>query len=154
MIRSCTVDSNVCLSRRDRAQSQPQPSVVSAEARTPPVQRRGASEISALGGEIADLTERLNTSQEELDSPVRGAWCVARKFVAGKLDLVEGQAALGTPETKVARASKSAAVVLGVVGGVEGSAGVLLETLKAVPLRDVSLFDNCGLRQIELTVTF
>jgi hypothetical protein len=114
-------------------------SVVSAEARTPPVQRRGASEISGLRGEIADLAERLDTSQHELDGPVRGAWCVARKLVAGKLDLVEGKTTLSPPEAKVASASESAAVVLGVVGGVEGSAGVLLETLEAVPLKIVSL---------------
>jgi len=59
--------------------------------------------------------------------------------MAGKLDLVEGQAALGTPEAKVASAGESAAVVLGVVGGVEGSAGVLLKTLETVPLGGVSL---------------
>jgi hypothetical protein len=125
---------NVDLRRRDRAQSQPQPSVVSAEARTPPVQRRSASEVSALRGEIANVAERLDTSQEELNSPVRGARCVAGKLVASKLNLVEGQAALGAPKTKVTSASESAAVVLGVVGSVEGSAGVLLKTLKAVPL--------------------
>ena len=59
--------------------------------------------------------------------------------MAGKLDLVEGQAALRTPKTKVASASEGAAVVLGVVGGVEGSAGVLLKTLETVPLGGVSL---------------
>lgn len=118
-------------------------SVVSAEARTPPVQRRSASEVSGLRGEIADLAERLDTSQHELDSPVRGAWCVSRKLVAGKLDLVEGKTTLSPPKTKVASASESAAVVLGVVGSVEGSAGVLLETLETVPLRNVSLYDVC-----------
>jgi len=61
--------------------------------------------------------------------------------MAGKLDLVEGKTTLGTPKTKVASASESAAVVLRVVGGVEGSAGVLLETLEAVPLGGVSLCD-------------
>lgn len=54
--------------------------------------------------------------------------------MAGKLDLVESQAALAAPGAKVSSASESAAVVLRVVGGVEGSAGVGLETLEAVPL--------------------
>lgn len=134
--------------------SLPSASVVSAEARTPPVQRRGASEVSTLGCEIADLAERLDTSQEELDSPVRGAWCVAGKFVASKLNLVECQAALGAPKTKVSSACESASIILWVVGSVEGSAGVFLQTLEAVPLGGVSLCDDSGLRKIELTVTF
>lgn len=61
--------------------------------------------------------------------------------MAGKLNLVERETALSAPEAKVASTSKSAAVVLGVVGGVEGSARVGLETLEAVPLRSVSLCD-------------
>jgi hypothetical protein len=109
-------------------------SVVSTSPRIPLVQRRSASEVSALGCEIANLAQRLDTSQHKLNSPVRSARSVSRKFVAGKLDLVEGQAALAAPGAKVAGAGESAAVVLGVVGGVEGSAGVGLETLEAVPL--------------------
>jgi hypothetical protein len=109
-------------------------SVVSTSSRIPLVQRRSASEVSALGSEIANLAERLDTSQHKLDSPVRSARSVARKFVAGKLDLVESQAALAAPGAEVAGAGESAAVVLGVVGSVEGGAGVGLETLEAVPL--------------------
>jgi hypothetical protein len=58
--------------------------------------------------------------------------------VAGKLDLVESQATLATVEAQVASASESATVVLGVVGSVEWSVGVRLETLEAVPLEGVS----------------
>jgi hypothetical protein len=54
--------------------------------------------------------------------------------VAGKLDLVEGEAALAAPEAKVAGAGEGATVVFGVVGCVERSAGVGLETLETVPL--------------------
>ena len=54
--------------------------------------------------------------------------------MTGELNLVEGQAALGAPKTKVASASKGATIILRVVWGVERSAGVLLETLQAVPL--------------------
>ena len=61
--------------------------------------------------------------------------------MAGKLNLVECETTLSTPKAKVSSASESAAVVLRVVGGVERSAGVLLETLEAVPLRSVSLCD-------------
>lgn len=135
-----TVDSIVNPSRNKRAQPA-SASVVSAEARTPPVQRRGARKVSGLRSEIADLAERLDTSQHKLDSPVRGARCIARKLVAGKLNLVECETTLSTPKAKVAGTSESAAVVFGVVGGVEGSAGILLETLEAVPLRSVSLCD-------------
>jgi len=60
--------------------------------------------------------------------------------VAGKLNLIERETALSAPKAKVASTSKSAAVVLGVVRGVEGSARVLLKTLEAVPLRGVSLY--------------
>jgi hypothetical protein len=54
--------------------------------------------------------------------------------VAGKLDLVESQAALAAVGAQVSGTGESAAVVLGVVGSVEGGAGVGLETLQAVPL--------------------
>ena len=59
--------------------------------------------------------------------------------MAGKLDLVECETTLASPKAKIAGASESAAVVLGVVRGVEGSARVGLETLEAVPLGNVSL---------------
>ena len=114
-------------------------SVVSAEASIPLVQRRSASEVSALGSERADIAKRLDTSQHELDSPVRGAWCVTGKLVAGKLDLVKCETTLTSPKTKVSSACESSTVVLGVVRGVEGSARVGLETLEAVPLGNVSL---------------
>jgi len=62
--------------------------------------------------------------------------------VASKLNLVEGQAALAAPKAQVASASESAAVELGVVGSVERSAGVGLETLETVPLGGVSMCDD------------
>jgi len=63
--------------------------------------------------------------------------------VASELNLVESKATLAAPEAKVACAGESAAVVLGVVGCVEGNAGVGLETLEAVPLGSVSSYE-CG----------
>ena len=57
--------------------------------------------------------------------------------MAGELDLVESHAALGAPGSQVAGAGEGAAVVFGVVGGVEGGAGVGLETLEAVPLGEI-----------------
>jgi hypothetical protein len=98
------------------------------------VQRRRTGEVSTLGSERPNLAKRLDTTQHELDGAVRGARSVAGQFVAGELDLVERQAALGAPESQVAGAGEGAAVVLGMVGGVEGGAGVGLETLEAVPL--------------------
>lgn len=61
--------------------------------------------------------------------------------MASKLNLVEGQAALMAPRTEIAGTSESTTVVLRVVWGVEGSAGVCLETLEAVPLHAVSFED-------------
>jgi hypothetical protein len=109
-------------------------SVVPTSPRISLVQRRSTSEISALGREIANLAKRLDASQHELDSPVRSARRIAGEFVAGKLDLVESQAALAAVGAQVSGTGESAAVVLGVVGSVEGGAGVGLETLQAVPL--------------------
>jgi len=109
-------------------------SVVPKALLLPLVQRRSASEITALSRERTNLAKRLDPSQHELDSAVGGARSVAGEFMAGELDLVESQAALGAPESQVSGAGEGAAVVLGVVGGVEGDAGVGLETLEAVPL--------------------
>ena len=102
------------------------------------VQRRSASEVSTLGSERPNFAKRLDTTQHELDSAVRSARSVTWKLMAGELDLVESHAALGTPGSQVAGAGEGAAVVFGVVGGVEGGAGVGLETLEAVPLEIVS----------------
>lgn len=113
-------------------------SVVPKVLLLPLVQRRRASEISTLGSERTNLAKRLDPSQHELDSTVGGSRSVPGEFVAGKLDLVESQTALGAPESQVSGAGERAAVVLGVVGGVEGDAGVGLETLEAVPLKFVS----------------
>jgi hypothetical protein len=111
-------------------------SVVSKVLLLPLVQRRSTSEVTALGGERTNLAERLDPSQHELDSAVRSARSVAGEFVASELDLVESQAALATPGSQVSGAGEGAAVVFGVVGGVEGDVGVGLETLEAVPLKD------------------
>lgn len=53
--------------------------------------------------------------------------------MASETSSVEGQTALRGPDTLVTSASKSTAVVLGVVRGVQVSAGVLRETLDSVP---------------------
>lgn len=44
--------------------------------------------------------------------------------MAGELDLVEGQATLVTPGAEISSTGKSAAIVFGVVGGVEGGVRV------------------------------
>lgn len=62
--------------------------------------------------------------------------------MTGKLNLVEGQAALVAPGSKITGTSQSTTIVLGVVRGVEWSVGVRLESLKAIPLYVVS-FHAC-----------
>jgi len=106
----------------------------------PLVQRRSASEVTALSGERTNLAERLDPSQHELDGAVCSARSVAGQFVTGELDLVESQTALATPGSQVSGAGEGAAVVFGVIGGVERDVGVGLETLEAVPLESMLVF--------------
>jgi hypothetical protein len=112
-------------------------SVVSKVLLLPLVQRRSTSEVTTLGSERTNLAKRLDPSQHELNGAVSGTRSVAGKFVAGKLDLVERQTALATPGSQVSGAGEGAAVVFGVVRGVEGDVGVGLETLEAVPLGEL-----------------
>jgi hypothetical protein len=112
-------------------------SVVSKVLLLPLVQRRSTSEVTTLGRERTNLAERLDPSQHEFDGAVRSARSVAGQFVAGELDLVERQTALATPGSQVSGAGEGAAVVFGVVRGVEGDVGVGLETLEAVPLGEL-----------------
>lgn len=99
-------------------------SIVTTEPCLPSVQRRGSSKVTALRCERANIAERLDTSKEKLQGPVSSARCIPRKLVASELDLVEGQATLVTPGAEISSTGKSAAIVFGVVGGVEGGVRV------------------------------
>lgn len=113
-------------------------SLIPAESSIPPIQRRGTSEVSTLRSEGANITQRLDTSQEKLHRPVGSSGCVPRKLMTGELDLVERQSALVAPGAQISSACQSTAVVFWVVGRVERGVRVGLETAKAIPLVFVS----------------
>jgi hypothetical protein len=90
-------------------------------------------EVTSLSGKVSLVREGVNATKEQLNGTVSSARSVAGKLVSGKLDLVEGEASLGTPVSDLTSSGESTTIVLRMVGNVKFLARILLETLLAVP---------------------
>jgi hypothetical protein len=99
----------------------------------PPINHARTSVIPTLRGKALRAIEILHTPQKNLQHAIRNTRRVPRQLMARKLGRVKRQPTLLRPLALDPGSSQRAAVVLGVVRRVERAAGVLLESLKAVP---------------------